>query len=97
MGESCDDVIECRRDAEPVVCIKHEDPDDPLAAIGVCDQLDKAAAGEPCFEDADERFYGSTIESYPPNTVLTYCDRREGLYCKFPDRVCRSGPANTPV
>jgi len=92
-GESCEEVIECQRDADPVVCIKNEDAADPLTTSGVCDKLDKVGVGEPCFEDADERFYGSTIESYPADTILTYCDRREGLYCKFPERVCTTLPS----
>lgn len=92
-GGSCESVLECQRNAGPVVCLKIDDPNDPLAEEGVCRQLTKAALSDACALDIDDdRFYGSTYSTPAPGPALAYCDRTEGLYCSFPDSICEALP-----
>lgn len=90
-GGPCEDAIECERDADPVMCLKLRDSANP-EPTGVCRQLAKAGAGEPCAMDADERSWGVTYTTQAPGPALAYCARSEGLHCPFPESTCELLP-----
>jgi len=88
-GGACNDAVECASTTEPVVCLRAGSLNDDQP--GVCRVMRRASAGEPCIVTTNERSYGT---SYGTNRSeaqlgLAYCDQGDGLYCSFPEDVCK--------
>ena len=87
-GGACDDTFECARTSDPVTCLPSTSSDD---APGVCRTLRRASTGEPCILTSDDATYGLWHGSglSVADAELAHCDQREGLYCSFPERICK--------
>ena len=88
-GDTCDDTFECARTTDPVVCWRTDTSSDD--APGVCRTLRRASVGDRCILTNYEGTYGIWHSSDTPiaEAELAHCAQDEGLYCSFPDRICK--------
>lgn len=88
-GGMCDDAVECASNSagDPVICLRAGDVAE--SEPGVCRQPARGRIGEACVISADERSYGTTYGTPDPDPPLVFCDVVDGLYCAFPDDVCK--------
>jgi hypothetical protein len=80
-GDSCTDVLECARDAGPMVCLKIQDGvADPN--VGTCTVPPRGTMGTECAGNCALGADCSTTNSSPDDSVpLALCHEEDGLYC----------------
>lgn len=91
-GEPCNDGSACRHEGGAVLCL-HLENADGSPQPGVCRRLSEAEEGEACARDSYGPTQGGDHTEAAPGPALAYCDRDKGLFCDFPDDVCRQLPA----
>jgi len=89
-GGACTEANECAVSGEQVACLRtntttHENP-------GTCTVLARAAQGEACVIDSRDPSWATSIiadEGASRDLARAYCDSRDHLYCKYPERTCQ--------
>lgn len=94
-GAACLDATECASDGDPVACLRAGGTSD--SAPGVCRAMARGGLGDTCLFSTDERSFRVTYDTLESDLSLVFCDASDGLYCAYPDGVCKAFlAANAP-